>query len=661
MKTKIYVLVLFLLTSAHTYGFTVDGLYYSATSDSTCYVYGFNSGFISYSYFGNITIPSEVIDNGKAYSVTSIGNSAFSKCESLKSITIPNSVTSIGYSAFRECTSLESITIGTGVKKIGSEAFYSCNAYKIFWLTTTLPSGYEDVVEHGRVHYSSISSLSSSSSKIKVYPYLSSMFEVDGIKYIPVNPSERTCDAVDCAYDSTVTKVVIGKTIKYKGIDMSVKNINDYVCVRNNYIKNVEIDNDNLCIPEHAFEDCKNLTSAKIFVKGIGDYAFSGCALTNIELGTKLETIGQEAFRNCTDLQSIDIPNSVTSIGSYAFSYCSSLTSVTFGSSLKEIGKYCFSGCAALPSVNIGPAVETLGYRCFEECSSLTSVTFGSSLKEIGEYCFSGCAALPSVNIGPAVETLGDYCFKECSFSSITIPNNVKNVGEKAFYSCDALEKVYIADRETTLESGSKPFSNCPLKEVYIGGNINYPTSSSNGYSPFNSNTTLEAVTIGGNTTKVTEKEFYGCTNLKTVSIGNRVDTIGNYAFSNCSSLDRFSFGTGLKTIGTQAFSGCTAMTKLIAKTAVPPTCGDQALDDINKWTCTLYVPAEHLDAYKAAAQWKEFFFFDTDAVKGVAVDENGATEVARYSLDGTRLSAPQKGINIVRMSDGSIRKILVK
>ncbi len=139
------------------------------------------------------------------------------------------------------------------------------------------------------------------------------------------------------------------------------------------------------------------------------------------------------------------------------------------------------------------------------------------------------------------------------------------------------------------------------------------------------------------------------------------MEKIGDYAFSGCASLDNFSFGTSLKSIGKGAFSGCTALTKLVSKAEVPPTCGSQALDDINKWSCTLYVPSAQMAAYKAADQWKDFFFYETLETGVEEVNADDAIELYRYNVNGTRLAVPQKGINITRMSDGSTRKVLVK
>ena len=103
-------------------------------------------------------------------------------------------------------------------------------------------------------------------------------------------------------------------------------------------------------------------------------------------------------------------------------------------------------------------------------------------------------------------------------------------------------------------------------------------------------------------------------------------------------------------------------LTKLISKAANPPTCGTQALDDINKWTCILQVPAHALSLYQAAPQWKEFFFIEeATGIKGITSDNTSskATITTSYDLNGKQFSQPQKGLNILKMSDGTTRKVV--
>lgn len=198
----------------------------------------------------------------------------------------------------------------------------------------------------------------------------------------------------------------------------------------------------------------------------------------------------------------------------------------------------------------------------------------------------------------------------------------------------------------------SESYKTCEVNDCSATGKISIPnTIDYNGYSPFYRNTSLEAVTITDRETEISENEFYGCTNLKNVTLGDDIKHIGNYAFSGCSSLTNFTFGSSMDSIGEEAFSDCTAMERLTSYTINPPVCGAQALDDINKWTCKLYVPTIALDAYKAADQWKDFFYIST-GITNVA-DNAGSTNrllegrVQVFDLSGRLLKVVEKASSV--------------
>ena len=494
----------------------------------------------------NTTIPN---------SVTSIGEYAFSSCSGLTSVTIPNSVTSIGKYSFYDCRSLTSVIIGSGVTSIGDNAF--SGNMKTIWLTNTPPIGFYNA--SGEINYVSNDQFSFYN-QIK-YQFLSSYFDVDGIKYVPVSPSEKTCDAIDCVYDESATNTRIASTVVYKGVTMTVKNIKPYFAYNNNYIKTLSVDNDGE-LAENSFANCSNLTSAS--------------------LGKKVSAIGSGAFSGCSSLEMIDIPDIVTELNERTFSGCTSLKDIKIGSNVKTIYEYALSECSALLSITIPSSVTTINSAVFYNCTSLKNVVFKESEAEL--------------NLG----------------------SNVK--GDEYGYSY-----------------GNPLFSSCPLDSVYIGRNINYHLS------PFSYNLSLRAVKFADKETEISENEFYGCTNLQKITIGDGVTTIGKRAFSGCSSLKFFAFGSQVAEIGEEAFSDCAAIVEISSKAKAAPACGSQALDDINKWECKLYVPDGCIAAYEAADQWKEFFFKEEG--EGTASQGESGEQIVKkcetptISLVGDKLS----------------------
>ena len=579
-------------------------------------------------------------------SVTKIGDSAFKDCSALTSVTIPNSVTKIGDHAFDYCSALISVTIPNSVTTIGEDAFTNNNA-KIIWLTNTPPAGYSNV--KGRIHYVANNLYTGLFDK-KVYPYLSSIFEVNGVKYVPVSPSERTCDALDCIYTGDPYEVKINKKVNYKGIDMTVREINPYTAYK-----------------------CANIKKAYIDINGsIGDNAFSSCTnLVSVDINAG-NNIGEWAFSFCTNLVSVDIKAS-NNIGERAFSDCPNLVSVDIKAG-NNIGKSAFSYCTHLVSVDI-KAANNIGESAFSSCRSLKTLSLDNKIKSFGWYAFSGCSNLKQFVIPDSVTILNYGLLWNCSsLKSIRIHKNIKEI-DKAFNGCTNLSTLIIEDRNTTLKLGSNNtastrsissplFGDCKLDSVYIGGKIVYNTSSDYGYSPFYRNTSLRTVKISDVETTIYDNEFYGCTNLQNVSIGDNVKSIGKWAFSACSSLKNFTFGSGLQSIGQEAFSDCINITQISSEAVVPPTCGINALDDINKWNCKLFVPKASIDAYKQAPQWKEFFFIEgTTGITNTVYNKAELADV--YTIDGVKrlskastdeINALPKGVYIVNG-----KKIIIK
>ena len=329
--------------------------------------------------------------------------------------------------------------------------------------------------------------------------------------------------------------------------------------------------------------------------------------------GKSVTSIGNCAFRYCTSLKSITIPNSVMEIGSSAFSGCSSLTSITIPNSVTEIGVYAFKGCTSLTSITIPNSVTNIGDSTFWGCSSLTAIYVAvdnknytsvngvlfnkdktalicypagktdksykitNSVTSIGNYAFNGCSSLTSVTIPNSVTEIGGSAFVDCaSLKSITMPNSVTSIGDMAFYKCSSLTSITIPDSVTSI--GSSAFSDCSkLRSITIPNSV-----TSIGAWAFNGCTGLTAINVAMENQNYVSPDGVLYNKDKTTIIcypagkkGNNykipdgVTEIGSIAFSRCSSLTSVTIPNSVTSIGSGAFNGCTSLTRVTIPNSV--------------------------------------------------------------------------------------------
>ena len=256
--------------------------------------------------------------------VTSIGEYAFSECESLVSITLPKGITEIGEGAFNECESLVRITLPKGVQSIGRDAFKQCYALT----SITIPEG---VLSIGDYAFNGCNALTSIT--------------------LPESITEIGYDAF--MYCSSLTAF---------------------------YGKYASEDNRCLIVDGELLVFARaGLTSYTIpnGVTSIGGYAFYECSsLVSITLPNSVQSIGDSAFSDCESLKSIAIPNSVTSIGRSAFYNCSSLNSITLPEGITSIGGYAFFGGSSLTTLYCKPETPPM-------LGDISSVFYNTSLSKI--------------------------------------------------------------------------------------------------------------------------------------------------------------------------------------------------------------------------------------------------------------------------------------
>ena len=250
--------------------------------------------------------------------VTSIGNSAFSCCNSLTSVIIPNTVTSIGAWAFRSCSSLTSIIIPNSVTRIRVYAFSDCSSL----ISITIPDGVTSIED-------------------------STFSGCSGLVSISIPNSVTTIGEWAFNKCSSLTNITIPSSVTSIGI--------------------------------YAFTECSSLSSITIpdSVTSIGSNAFALCsALTSITIPNSVTKIGIGVFGNCSSLTSVAIPNSVTSISQSMFYDCYSLTNVTIPNSVTSIGRMAFQGCSSLANITIPNSVTSIEGQAFAWCGNLESACF---------------------------------------------------------------------------------------------------------------------------------------------------------------------------------------------------------------------------------------------------------------------------------------------
>ena len=381
--------------------------------------------------------------------------------------------------------------------------------------------------------------------------------------------------------------------------------------------------------------------------------------LKTIHFGTGLKEIAYGAFKGCSGLENIDLSTSnIENIQSFAFSQCTSLTSVKFPSSLRQIYGSAFSETTALQAVTFNDGLDGIGSSAFSG-SGLTTVTLPNSLTYLGDYAFSGCKDLASISIGTGITEIPYNCFTGCNaLTSVDLPEHVTSIGGGAYSYCNGLVSITLPDHIQTV--GASAFASCSnLEEVVIPDNV-----TTLGTGAFQYDGKLKYVQIGKGITTLEKDLFNSCESLSSVELSEGLTAVKAFVFENCSSLKTVTFPSTLTTLSESTSFGWSPESLYFLGTQ--PATGERSTDEpfYGLYDKTkVYVPESAFDDYKQSTVFEKFFEEDnllTFSTTGInTVKDSRIVPVMWFDLSGRQLSAPQKGINIVKMSDGSLRKVM--
>ena len=603
MKKVFTLLLLALLPLVASSQTGIAGIYYFLDSWSETKTAEVTSNPDKYS--GDIVIPSTVTYNDVTYSVNSIGNSAFSGCTELTSVTIPESVTEIKDYAFQGCSTLTTVTIGKGVSEIYGNAFQDCsslNAVHISDLASWCKIYFDDknsnplaLAHHLYLNGEEITNLVIPDGVTEIKDY--AFWGCSAITFVTI-PSSVTFIGVQSFYGCDLTGVQVSDIgawckVTFKNEDSNPLCIAQHLFVDGEEVIDLVIPEGTTTIGRYTFQYCKNIKSVSIpnsltniksgafaeceglnavHVSSIGSWCniafgeiqsghgygvnplnvahhlyMNGEEVRDLVIPSNVNAICDGLFSNCGELTSVKIEEGATTIGESAFYLCNNIKTVDIPNSVTEIGISAFQGCSAITTINIGNGVTSIGQNAFNGCSGLVTMTIPSGVKKISYRTFSGCTSLLSVTIPEGVETIDEQAFFNChSLTDVVIPEGVTTIGANAFYDCFSLSSLIIPRSLKTI--GYVVFGNCRFEKVILVDLAAWCSISIDNSS-------------GSNPLALTQHVYVNDKEITDLVIPDGVTSICNGAFRNCRWITSLTLPNGFTKIDENSFSGCSGLT----------------------------------------------------------------------------------------------------
>ena len=507
-------------------------------------------------------------------SVETIGKYAFAGCSALTDCNFPYALKSIGEQAFREtaltdislpgcelgeaaffnCPNLKTARIAEGTAVIPPECFRNCTALT----AVRLPDSVKDI----QCGYNG------GTGAFADCPALQKVSIGTGIETINQNAFRTTGDALTVTFREGASLVPAnafqGRTELVRVIlPESMKTIGSYAFAGCWALARCDLPEGLETIGEQAFRETA-LTGTTIPGCTLGDAAFFNCpSLKTVTFTEGTEIIPPECFRNCTALTDVTLPDSVKDIqcgyngGTGAFADCPALTNVSIGTDIETINQNAFRTTGDALTVTFREGASLVPAHAFQGRPELVRVILPESMKTIGSYAFAGCTALAGCNLPKGLETIGEQAFRETALTGVTIPGCA--LGDAAFYNCVSLTFVMFDEGTTVIPN--ECFRNCTaLTSVRLPDSVSEIKCGYNGGTgAFADCPALKTVSVGKDISFIDSRAFRTTGDALTVTFREGVTAIPENAFNN-GNVTKIILPETVTEIGAKAVSGCTTL-----------------------------------------------------------------------------------------------------
>lgn len=418
----------------------------------------------------SLVIPSTVRKDGKSYAVVSIDFNNHYRQEKLVNISLPKTLRYIGNYAFAYLPSMQYLEIPENVTTMGTDIFYESNNLKTLKMNAVAPP--------------MVGSFNGTSQR-KVYVPDGSLhayrLATPWNNYVLVG-GEGTSVSIDHVAAGELGHFILDKATYLQEVNKLTVvsgnlNSDDWKTLKS-MTNLVELDISGMTvtsIPSSAFSDRWGLEKIILPKKleAIGNHAFSGTGLKEIELPESLTTLDYNAFSYCASLSSVKIPGKVERISPYSFYKCSNLQKVELAEGIKFIDNQAFYYCDRLQSINFPSTLTSIGYEAFRE-TDLSEVNIPGSVENIGSNAFYRNKNLKKLTFGEGLVNIEGTAFSECvSIDSIVCPSTLRTIGESAFYRCKNLKQISL--NEGLINIKSYAFSGCTgLTDIVLPSTLEY-------------------------------------------------------------------------------------------------------------------------------------------------------------------------------------------